>query len=207
MTLFLIIFVVWAIVHSITAAFSTKRFVRKHIGAAAYEGLYRLGYNLFATLTFLPVLYVLAVAVPQTAVWNIPAPYSYASLAIRWTGIIGLVISAFQTDIWDFAGLRQAGRYLSGDNSIIPPPRLVIKGTYALVRHPLYLFSMMMIWFYPVMTLNGLIFNVLVSIYFWIGATYEEKRLAVEFGQDYVTYQQKVPGFFPIKLGKHKRSG
>ena len=205
MVQFLILFVIWAVVHSITAAFSTKRFVRKHIGEAAYDGLYRLGYNLFATITFLPVLYALAVFVPQTAVWNVPTPYSYAFLAIRWAGMIGLVVSLLQTDIWDFAGLRQAGRYFSGDDSIIPPPHLVIEGTYAWVRHPLYLFSMMMIWFSPVMTLNGVIFNVLVTIYFWIGATYEEKRLEVEFGQDYVAYQQNVSGFFPIKLLKRKR--
>jgi len=204
MVQFLILFVIWAVVHSITAAFSTKRFVRKHIGEAAYDGLYRLGYNLFATITFLPVLYALAVFVPKTAVWNIPTPYSYVFLAIRLAGMIGLVVSLLQTDIWDFAGLRQAGRYFLSDDTIIPQPHLVIKGTYAWVRHPLYLFSMMMIWFSPVMALNGLIFNILVTIYFWIGATYEEKRLQVEFGQDYVEYQQNVSGFFPIKLLKRK---
>ena len=204
MTLFLIIFVIWAVVHSITAAFSTKHFVRKHIGEAAYDGLYRLGYNLFATVTFLPVLYALAVYVPTTAVWNIPAPYSYAFLAIRWTGMIGLVVSLLQTDIWGFAGLRQAARYFSGNDNLIPPSRLVVTGTYAWVRHPIYTFSMMMIWFSPIMTLNGLIFNVLMSIYFWIGATYEEKRLEIEFGQEYVEYKKKVSILFPLKLLKRK---
>ncbi len=202
MALFLITFVVWAVVHSITAAFSTKHFVRKHIGEAAYDGLYRLGYNLFATITFLPVLYVLAVYVPTTAVWNIPTPYNYAFLAIRWTGMIGLVVSVLQTDIWDFAGLRQAARYFSSDDSMIPPSHLVVTGTYAWVRHPIYTFSMMMIWFSPIMTLNGLIFNVLMSIYFWIGATHEEKRLEIEFGQEYVEYKKNVPILFPVKLKK-----
>lgn len=204
MAQFLITFTIWAVVHSITAAFSTKHFVRKHIGEAAYDGLYRLGYNLFATVTFLPVLYVLAVYVPTTAVWNIPTPYSYLSLAIRWTGMIGLVVSVLQTDIWDFAGLRQAARYFSSDDSLIPPPRLVVTGTYAWVRHPIYTFSMMMIWFSPIMTLNGLIFNVLMSIYFWIGATYEEKRLEIEFGQEYVEYKKNVSILFPTKLLKRK---
>lgn len=202
MMLFLITFVVWAILHSITAAFPTKRFVRHYIGEAAYDGLYRLGYNLFAIITFLPLLYVLMVAVPQTAVWNIPAPYSHLFLAIRWTGMIGLLVSLLQTDLWDFAGLRQAGHYFWGDDSTVPASRLVVKGTYGWVRHPLYSFSMMMIWFSPIMTLNGLIFNLLVSVYFWIGATYEEKRLEAEFGQDYVIYKQNVSAFFPMKLLK-----
>ncbi len=200
MTLFLITFITWALLHSITAAFSTKQFVRTLIGEAVYDGLYRLGYNLFASITFLPVLYMLAKVVPSTAVWNIPSPFNILFLIIRWGGMIGFLISLFQTDIWDFAGLAQAKRYLSGDETITLPARLVVSGTYNWVRHPLYLFSLLYIWFSPYMTMNGFIFNMLITIYFWIGSSYEEKRLNDEFGEAYAAYKKRVPRIFPIKI-------
>ena len=199
---FTISFIIWAILHSITAAQRTKKWVRQQIGDPAYEGLYRLGYNIFAGITFIPVLYLLAIEVPTTVVWNITTPFDWLFWAIRLGGGIGLVAALWQTDIWDFAGLRQAMRYFRGDDSPISPARLVTDGMYGLVRHPLYLFSLLFIWFSPVMTFNGLIFNLFVTLYFWIGSTYEEKRLTAEFGSAYEAYKQQVPRLLPIALKK-----
>ena len=198
MTIFTLSFIGWALLHSVTAASFFKRSVRKQIGDEAYNGLYRLVYNLFATVTFLPVFYALYIYVPTTAVWNITTPYEWAFLLIRGGGAIGLIVSLLQTDLWEFAGIRQAIRYFAADKSAAPTPQLVTVGVYGWVRHPLYLFSMMMIWFSPLMTLNGLIFNLLVTLYFWIGSSYEEKRLETEFGAAYTAYKQRVPRFIPI---------
>ena len=37
------------------------------------------------------------------------------------------------------------------------------------------------------------------SGYFVAGAVLEERKLKVQFGQDYVDYQRKVSMFFPVK--------
>ena len=68
MVLFIISFIIWALLHSITASRRTKAVVRGWIGDRAYEGWYRLFYNVFSFVTILPVFYILWTQVPGTVV-------------------------------------------------------------------------------------------------------------------------------------------
>ena len=198
MILFIISFIIWALLHSITASRRTKAVVRGWIGDRAYEGWYRLFYNVFSFITILPVIYILWTQVPQTVLWQIPAPFSYGAVALQVIGLVGLAVSLWQTDIWEFVGLRQAWRYLQGKDEMTLPPKLVTSGTYSFVRHPLYFFSMLLLWFSPVMTLNSCLFNLLASAYFWAGSRVEERRLADYFGEAYEVYRKRVPGLVPL---------
>ena len=42
MTTFIITFIIWALLHSLTAANRTKDWVRQRVGDRPYQGLYRL---------------------------------------------------------------------------------------------------------------------------------------------------------------------
>jgi hypothetical protein len=53
---FLLAFITWAVLHSLTASGAFKEMVRGWIGARPYDGLYRLVYNAIAVVTFVPVL-------------------------------------------------------------------------------------------------------------------------------------------------------
>jgi protein-S-isoprenylcysteine O-methyltransferase Ste14 len=207
MTTFIIVFMIWALLHSLTAAQRTKNWVRQRVGERPYLGLYRLIYNALAVVTFVPVLWVTAVELPNTQLWQIPAPWSYAANLVQLIGLIGLGIALFQTDFWDFVGLRQAVRYLSGEAEINLPPRLVTGGMYAIVRHPLYFFSLLVIWFTPVMTLQSLLFNFFTTMYLWAGSRVEERRLADFFGLAYAEYRAKVPGLLPVRLVGRRGEG
>lgn len=198
MTAFLTSFIIWALLHSLTAARRTKQWFRQVLGERTYEGLFRLFYNLFAILTILPVIFLLATQVPDAAVWTIPAPFSYLLHTVRLLGLVGLAISLWQTDIWDFAGLRQALHYLSGNEKPAPVPKLVTDGVYRLVRHPLYFFSLLVLWANPVMGLSSLIFAIASTLYFWIGSIYEERKLQAYFGEAYGRYQQQTPRLIPF---------
>jgi protein-S-isoprenylcysteine O-methyltransferase Ste14 len=195
---FLASFIMWAVLHSVTAAASTKQVIRQIMGDYAYEGLYRLLYNLFAIITILPVLYLLITQVPAVPIWIVPLPFNFIMNGVQLIGLIGLAIVLWQTDIWDFAGLRQAWHYFSGDEKPIPPPKLITNGLYGFVRHPLYFFSLLFLWFNPVMGLNGLIFAIASTLYFWIGSIYEERKLLAFFGEAYRRYQQQVPRLIPF---------
>jgi protein-S-isoprenylcysteine O-methyltransferase Ste14 len=138
--------------------------------------------------------------VPERILWQVPEPLSYIFLFIQLLGLIGLGISLWQTDLFRFAGLGQALHYLQGNESINPQPTLVTRGTYAYVRHPLYFFSLLLIWFLPIMTLSALLFSSMVTLYFWIGSIYEERRLSATFGDAYSQYKQRVPRLIPIKI-------
>lgn len=199
---FLLAFLFWAVIHSVTAARSFKAWVQDQVGKRAYAGFYRLFYNVAATVSFLPVLYLLATAIPATVLWRLPPPFNLLFLLIQVGGVAGVLVSLWQTDVWRFAGVRQVVRYLNGVPDPEPPATFIRSGTYALVRHPLYFFSLLAIWFTPVMTLNGLVFNVVATVYFYVGALHEERRLAATFGDAYRQYRAKVPAFVPFwKLG------
>lgn len=197
---FILTFILWAVVHSLTANARVKDWVRRKLGERAHAGLYRLGYNLFAFLTILPVLWVLWTQVSNRLLWRIPPPYDVLALGVQLIGLVGLVVSLLQTDVWEFVGLRQAMHYFSGGERPLPAAKLVTGGMYAFVRHPLYFFSLLILWPNPTMTLQTLILNVMATTYLWAGSRVEERRLTAEFGQAYTSYKARVPGLLPIKL-------
>lgn len=195
---FLVLFILWAVVHSLTAAFGLKRYFRKQFGEKAYAGWYRLLYNLFSVLTFLPVYLLIPILLPQTILWQWPRPYLFLAYALQLIGFVGLFYSLWLTGIWDFLGLRQMMWYLKGASREMPHAKFITRGPYQLVRHPLYFFSLLVLWFNPVMTLASFVFYLLATVYFYIGSIYEERKLAASFGDDYHAYQQRVPRLIPF---------
>jgi len=81
-----------------------------------------------------------------------------------------------------------------------PPVQLAIRGPYRYVRHPLYLFSIIMIWSCPDITADRLVFNILWTLWVIIGARFEERDLVATFGDAYRDYQQKIPMLVPRSI-------
>jgi protein-S-isoprenylcysteine O-methyltransferase Ste14 len=73
----------------------------------------------------------------------------------------------------------------------------VVRGPYRWVRHPLYLFMILMIWSCPDLTSDRLLFNGLWTVWIAIGSIFEERDLVSEFGNAYREYQRKVPMLIP----------
>jgi protein-S-isoprenylcysteine O-methyltransferase Ste14 len=103
-----------------------------------------------------------------------------------------------QIDLGQFSGLAQALAYIENKPLPLPDELLQTGGVYAFVRHPLYLFSLMIIWALPVMTEGLLIFNLGTTLYFIFGSLLEEKRMLRIFGDEYRAYQQRVPWLVPL---------
>lgn len=192
--------IVWAVFHSWTAGARAKSTYRRRFGERAYKGTYRLIYNLVSGLTLLPVLYLLATRLPDMVVWSVPMPYRLVNYTLQLAGALGLTIALLQTDIARFLGVRQLARFLRGDLDPEPPVPFVADGMYRLVRHPLYLFSMLFLWANPVMSLSSLAITIWATIYFYIGSIYEERRLLNEFGDTYRDYQARIPRINPMRL-------
>ena len=124
----------------------------------------------------------------------------YLSYVGFFSGWIILFISTFLINHFDLFGLRQTYLELIGK----PYTQLEFKvySFYKYVRHPLYLGGIMGIWFTPTMTVTHLVFAILLTAYFFIGALYEEKDLKAEFGAKYKAYMKQTPMMFPIKKPK-----
>lgn len=195
----LLALVFWAVVHSLTADARSKRLFQQRLGDRVYAGTYRLLYNVFSLLSILPLFYLLTVHVPERVLWSVPMPFRLLNYAFMLVGILGLALSLWQTDVWEFIGLRQFNEMLRGNNKPNANPSLIVTGTYALVRHPLYLFSLLFIWARPVLTLQSLLFNIWVTAYFVIGSYFEEKRLVAIYGDNYRAYRERVPRLLPSR--------
>jgi len=76
-------------------------------------------------------------------------------------------------------------------------------GLYSLVRHPLYLASMLVLWSQTQITEFMLAFNIAATLYFAVGSWYEEKRLLAVFGEEYASYQKRVPWLLPVRLRRN----
>jgi protein-S-isoprenylcysteine O-methyltransferase Ste14 len=74
---------------------------------------------------------------------------------------------------------------------------LKIEGPYKVVRHPLYLFTIIFLILRPTMDLFYLVFLIFLIAYFYIGSFYEERKLVSAFGDRYREYQESVPRLFP----------
>jgi protein-S-isoprenylcysteine O-methyltransferase Ste14 len=99
---------------------------------------------------------------------------------------------------FDSFGLRPIRNRFRAEPS--PPSLLVVQGAYRWVRHPMYLVVLLMIWSYPVLTTDRLLFNVLWTTWIVIGTVLEERDLTADFGNDYREYQRNVPMLLPTRM-------
>ena len=182
------IIVVWGIVHSLLASIGFKNFLRRTFGDN-FMKFYRLLYNIFAVVSILPVLYLMVV-LPDQTLYQLPSPWNILMRAGQLASLLLLLVAILQTDVLSFVGLRQLIAEEKKDN-------LVINGLYRYVRHPLYTFSLGVLWLSPSMTLNSFIVYAALTIYILIGIIFEERKLLREFGQEYAAYKSMTPMLIP----------
>lgn len=186
--LILLSLALWGAVHSILASHFMKDMMQGFLGRGGMR-LYRLGYNAFSVISFAPILYLLVI-LEDTPLYQIPAPWSWVMLGGQALSVLLLLVAVLQTDTLSFVGLRQ----LFEEEK---PGQLVTRGLYNFVRHPLYLFSLSFLWLSPSMSANSLVFNLGVTLYFVVGAYFEERKLLRDFGQAYADYKRRTPFLIP----------
>ncbi len=182
--------ILWGLVHSIMASLTFRAKLTGWLGAGTMR-FYRLFFNIFSVITFIPVLW-LAKILPDSTLYSVPKPWLYLVLFGQAIAAIGEIVGLSHTDVWEFVGLRQ----------IISPraegeSRLIVKGLYKYMRHPLYAFGLLFVWLTPVMSVNMLVFYISLTVYTIIGAHFEERKLLREFGEDYARYKENTPMLVP----------
>lgn len=108
-------------------------------------------------------------------------------LPLLWAAWAALSIRGF-----DPFGIRPL---LKGRST--PPGPLSARGPYGVVRQPMYLAVLVMLWAHPTWTADRLVLAALWSAWTILGARWEERDLVRAFGDDYRAYQRRVPMFVP----------
>jgi protein-S-isoprenylcysteine O-methyltransferase Ste14 len=184
-------FLTYSIVHSILAARRVKAWVQNRFGPSGHR-YYRLIYNLVGGVSFLPILALLT-AFPGDEVYRWSRSWLYLAILMQLLGVMVIIVGLLQTGVWSFFGLSwMLGKPNSGAD------RLITKGLYRWMRHPLYTGGLLLLWFIPIMTTSLLALNLAATLYLYIGSIFEERRLLAAFGEEYRQYQRQVPRMIPI---------
>jgi protein-S-isoprenylcysteine O-methyltransferase Ste14 len=117
--------------------------------------------------------------------------------ALFFLSIIGYYVTIRSLRPFDPFGIREIIIHLKGKTA--KAPVFTVRGTYRWVRHPLYFFSLLLIWATVSVTTDRLLFNGLWTVWIIVGAMLEERDLVASFGDAYRNYQRNVPMLIPYK--------
>lgn len=196
MTWLILAIVLWGVFHSLLASTGIKDLFRRAFGNGFMKP-YRLAYNIYAVVSLLPVAYLMLI-LPDRTLYHASPPWDYILRVGQAASVFLLLVAVIQTDILSFAGLRQLFQEEKKG-------KLITAGLYRFVRHPLYTFSLLILWLSSKMSLNFFVVYLALTIYVLVGIIFEERKLLLEFGQEYVEYRSSTPMLIPgLKLGWNK---
>ncbi|NYT01675.1 MAG: isoprenylcysteine carboxylmethyltransferase family protein [Methanosarcinales archaeon] len=181
-------FVAYAALHSLMASRRFKDLARRRL--PGMQPWYRLVYSAVAVITLAP-LGLMMLWLPDRLLYVVPRPWLYLLILIQAGAVLGLMLTLKQIGPWSFLGL------IPSRDDDLASGSLEVKGFYCWTRNPLFLFSLVLIWSSTFMTVNQLTVYLLISIYFYLGALHEERRLSAELGAAFRDYRATVPRFVP----------
>ena len=132
-----------------------------------------------------------------TVIVEIDGPWRWLLRGVALSGVAGVLWGVLAFRDFDPFGRQPISAALAGRSN--PLPSFVVRGPYRWVRHPLYFFTLVLLWAMPDLSLDRLLFNVLWSAWIVFGATLEERDLVADFGEEYRCYQKSVPMLLPWK--------
>lgn len=142
-TTFLFRFFLFAVVHSILAIPYLK--MRLAGRSCHVRRFYRLYYNITSLLLF---AWVMAAFKNSGVLYAVPDVWCFVMYFLQLIFLVVLFVCVCQTGAAEFIGIPE----ISTDD--LKTARLVTTGCYRIVRHPLYLFSMLFLLSNPVMNVR-----------------------------------------------------
>jgi len=114
------------------------------------------------------------------------------------------VAGARHYSMLQFLGIQQI-RKESARSAMTASGDLDDTGVLGLVRHPWYVAVFILLW---TSDLNGaaITVNLVLSAYLIVGTLLEERKLVIEFGEEYRRYQDRVSMFIPLKWLTNRRT-
>ena len=175
------LFTMFALHHSVFARTGIKALITARVSAP----LERTTYVWISSLLFVLTLWAWE-PVPGI-LWQVEGPAAWLLDAGFAAGVILTAIAASALDPLELSGVRQAFGW---------PPRvdraLSTTGAYGLVRHPIYLGWLLMVWSVPLMTGTRLVFAAVSTFYLVVAIPFEERQMRRTMGQPYDDYSRTV---------------
>jgi protein-S-isoprenylcysteine O-methyltransferase Ste14 len=175
-------------IHSLLASLTMKQWCQKNLPQV--QPYYRISYNILAVLLLIfPIAFTIANAGEPLWQWQGSAKWLVNGLAVMAIGAFLWTMRFY--DMREFVGItqaRSAGTSTQESFKISPLHRYV--------RHPWYSLALIIIWSRDMDSMY-LTTALTLTLYFFLGAWLEEKKLLAVHGDIYNQYCKKVPGIIP----------
>ena len=156
-----LLFTIFALHHSIMARTGAKAWITRMVP----PDLERSVYVWIASLLFLAVCWLWQ-PLPG-ALWEVTGPAAWLLLAVQVIGVLLTLRAARIVGVWELAGVRQPDH--------TKPIEFRASGPFAIVRHPIYLGWVLIVFAAPEMTTSRLLFAVTSTAYLVAAIPFEEQ--------------------------------
>jgi methanethiol S-methyltransferase len=191
--------VLWCTLHSTLISATVTDFAKKKLGSSFR--FYRLFYNVVSLVTLIPLVYYSHMLRE--------APFYRWEGSMRIVQVLLVAVSVYLfvaggrhyswARFWGISQIKE-GRSLADNNTF------VVSGIHRIIRHPWYLSGILIVWAQD-LSASTILINMVINVYFMIGAVLEERKLVREFGEKYREYQRTVSMLFPWRWLKARIEG
>lgn len=192
--------VAYAALHSLLASLRCKAWVTRRWPACA--PYYRLAFNLQSVVLVLPLVWA-TYAIPGDWLWRWTGAWAWFANGLALAALAGFWLSTGSYDMGEFLGLKPL-REKRTDAAEHDGFRISFLHRH--VRHPWYALGLVLVWTRD-MNAPLLVSALAVTLYLFVGARLEERKLEAHFGAAYRDYRRKVPGLVPLpwkRLSAHE---
>ena len=176
-----IVFSVFALHHSLFARTGAKDWLSRHVPDRLLRSIY----------VWIASLLLVAVCVLWKPIGGVVYHHTgVIAVGHGFVQVLGVWLvaqSVRSIDPLELAGIRS-----QSDATALPVGGLQVAGPYRLVRHPLYLGWILMVFGAALMTGDRLVFAAITTLYLVLAIPWEERSLRTAFGNDYERYMQRV---------------
>lgn len=183
--------VAYALLHSLLASLRCKACVtRRWPGFVPY---YRLAFNLQSIILVLPLVWA-TYAIPGDWLWRWTGIGAWLANGLALTALAGFVLSSGTYDMGEFLGTTP---WREKRADAVEHDGFRISTLHRFVRHPWYALGLVLLWTRD-MNAPLLVSAGAVTLYLFVGAWLEERKLEAHFGAAYREYRQRVSGLIPL---------
>lgn len=186
--------IMFAVPHSVLLLPAVRRSLTTRFVPSAFYGCF------YCVVTCIALVTTIRAWQPSDViVWAWPAPFG-PWVTAAFVGCWGLLLYALHlTGLGYQTGLTPWLRWVRG----LPQERREFRpcGAYCILRHPVYLSFLGLVWFTPIVTLDRAVLIMIWTAYIFIGSVLKDRRLAFFIGEPYRDYQAHVPGYPGMPFG------
>ena len=194
-----LLWIIWCAIHSGMVSVTATEYLKRRFGS--HFRFYRLVFNLVAIATIIPVI-LYGQSIQGHVVFRWEGFMIVFQVLLLTIAVLLFFAGGRHYDMLQFLGLRQI-RTGTSHSALTETGTLNTTGILSITRHPWYLATIILIWARG-LDVPTLVTNIILTLYLIVGTALEERKLLIEYGEDYRRYQQKVSMLIPFKYLKSR---